>query len=65
MGEERSDDLVDQDEGEEGEQHGVLEAKDGAETEVDANLGQEVRARHPVKEAAPRTQVTRLLGFVP
>ena len=64
MSEEGRKDLVDEDEGEEGEEDGVLEAKDDAKTEVDDDLCQEVGARHHVKETAPRTQVTRLLRLV-
>ena len=64
MGDERRDDLVDEDKSEEGEEDGVLEAKDNTKTEVDDDLHQEVRAWHQVKETAPRTQVTRLIGLV-
>lgn len=44
MGDERRDDLVDEDKSEEGEEDGVLEAKDNTKTEVDDDLHQEVRA---------------------
>ena len=44
MSEEGRKDLVDEDEGEEGEEDGVLEAKDDAKAEVDDDLCQEVGA---------------------